>query len=139
MHTTTNGPGDSAAGAQLGGVNPLTGERVLRPSTVRACLSLMSSCGMYDDSGEFALTIGLPAKSGVAGGLMVVVPNVLGLCTWSPRLGALGNSVRGIAFCKELVDRFNFHTYDLVASLAMKRDPRQQAPSRSQSEELREY
>jgi glutaminase len=138
IETTCESMAVIAATLANGGVCPLTGERVLRPSTVRACLSLMSSCGMYDYSGEFAFTIGLPAKSGVAGGLMVVVPNVLGLCTWSPRLGALGNSVRGIAFCKELVDRFNFHTYDLVASLAMKRDPRQQAPSRSQSAELRD-
>jgi glutaminase len=80
---------------------------------------------MYDFSGEFAFTVGLPAKSGVSGAMMVVVPNVLGLCTWSPRLDSLGNSVRGIAFCKELVRRFNFHNYDdLVNSLEDKRDPR---------------
>jgi glutaminase len=108
-----------------GGICPLTGERILRPSTVRACLSLMSSCGMYDFSGEFAFSIGVPAKSGVSGALMVVVPNLLGLCTWSPRLDSLGNSVRGIAFCKELVSRFNFHIYDdMVGSLESKRDPR---------------
>ncbi|MBN9161763.1 MAG: hypothetical protein BGO98_28560 [Myxococcales bacterium 68-20] len=114
-----------AATLANGGVCPMTGERVLRFSTVRNCLSLMYSCGMYDFSGEFAFTIGLPAKSGVSGGLMVVVPNVLGLCTWSPRLDPLGNSVRGIAFCEELVGRFNFHNYDnLVGSLDSKRDPR---------------
>ncbi len=108
-----------------GGVCPTTGQRVLKPSTVRACLSLMYSCGMYDFSGEFAFTIGLPAKSGVSGALMVVVPNVMGICIWSPRLDGLGNSVRGIAFCKQLVDRFNFHTYDdLVGSLGTKKDPR---------------
>ena len=111
-----------------GGICPLTGERVLSSGTVRDCLSLMLSCGMYDFSGEFAFSIGLPAKSGVAGGLMVVVPNVLGLCVWSPRLDALGNSVRGIAFCKELVSRFNFHNYDdLVGPLDRKRDPRKRA------------
>ena len=118
-----------AATLANGGVCPLTGERVLRASTVRACLSLMASCGMYDFSGEFAFTIGLPAKSGVAGGLMMVVPNALGLCTWSPRLDALGNSVRGIAFAKELVHRFNFHQFDdLVGSLEVKRDPRKRTP-----------
>ena len=119
-----------AATLANGGICPTTGERVLRFDTVRDCLSLMYSCGMYDFSGEFAFTIGLPAKSGVSGGLMVVVPNVLGLCTWSPPLDALGNSVRGIAFCRELVRRFNFHNYDdLVNSLDTKRDPRRKPPS----------
>lgn len=119
-----------AATLANGGVCPLTGERVLRFETVRACLSLMYSCGLYDFSGEFAFTIGLPAKSGVSGALMVVVPNTLGLCIWSPKLDSLGNSVRGIAFCKELVRRFNFHNYDdLVGALETKRDPRRRAAS----------
>lgn len=118
-----------AATLANGGICPTTGERVLGFDTVRDCLSLMYSCGMYDFSGEFAFTIGLPAKSGVSGALMVVVPNVLGLCTYSPRLDPLGNSVRGIAFCKELVHRYNFHTYDdLVNSLDTKRDPRRRQP-----------
>jgi glutaminase len=110
-----------------GGVCPLTGKRVFSSDTVKDCLSLMSSCGMYDFSGEFAFTIGLPAKSGVAGGLMVVVPNLFGLCIWSPRLDELGNSVRGIAFCKELVKTFNFHLYDsLTVGSHQKKDPRLQ-------------
>jgi len=110
-----------------GGVCPLTGKRVFSSDTVKDCLSLMSSCGMYDFSGEFAFTIGLPAKSGVAGGLMVVVPNLFGLCIWSPRLDDLGNTVRGIEFCKELVKTFNFHLYDsLTAGTHSKKDPRLQ-------------
>ncbi len=114
-----------AATLANGGVCPITGECVLSPSTVRSCLSLMYSCGMYDFSGEFAFTIGLPSKSGVSGALMVVVPNTMGFCTWSPRLDAVGNSVRGIEFCKRLVDRFNFHNYDnLVGSMGTKKDPR---------------
>lgn len=108
-----------------GGICPITGQRVLRPDTVKNCLSLMSSCGMYDFSGEFAFTIGLPAKSGVGGGLMVVVPNLMGFCVWSPRLDELGNSVRGIEFCKHLVDTYNFHNYDnLTSSASRKKDPR---------------
>jgi glutaminase len=79
---------------------------------------------MYDFSGEFAFSIGLPAKSGVSGVMMIVVPNVMGLCTWSPRLDRLGNSVRGIAFCKELVSRFNFHNYDNLTGISDKKDPR---------------
>lgn len=114
-----------AATLANGGVCPITNERIFRFDTIRACLSLMYSCGMYDFSGEFAFTVGLPAKSGVSGSLMVVVPNVLGLCIWSPRLDALGNSERGLAFCNELVSRYNFHNYDdLVNSLETKRDPR---------------
>jgi glutaminase len=108
------------------GINPLTNDPVFTPSTVRHCLSLMSSCGMYDYSGEFAFTIGLPAKSGVSGGLMLVIPGVMGLCIWSPRLDSLGNSVRGVAFCKELVTGYNFHVFDslTVGEDTSKRDPR---------------
>ena len=108
------------------GINPLTNDPVFKPSTVRHCLSLMSSCGMYDYSGEFAFTIGLPAKSGVSGGLMLVVPGVMGVFVWSPRLDSLGNSVRGVAFCKELVSRYNFHVFDplTVGEDTDKRDPR---------------
>ena len=108
------------------GINPLTNEAVFTPSTVRHCLSLMSSCGMYDYSGEFAFTIGLPAKSGVSGGLMLVIPGVMGVCIWSPRLDSLGNSVRGVAFCKELVTAYNFHAFDslTVGEATGKRDPR---------------
>ncbi len=79
---------------------------------------------MYDYSGEFAFTIGLPAKSGVSGAIMVVVPNVMGFCVWSPRLDNHGNSVRGIEFCRELVARFNFHNYDDLTGSSQKRDPR---------------
>ncbi|MCM2422655.1 glutaminase A [Streptomyces sp. RKAG293] len=109
-----------------GGTVPLSGERVFSTDSVQKCLSLMSSCGMYDYSGEFAFSIGLPAKSGVSGALMLVIPQVMGISIWSPRLDALGNSVRGIEFCKELVKKYNFHVYDsLVASEQEgKRDPR---------------
>jgi glutaminase len=108
------------------GINPLTNDPIFKPSTVRYCLSLMSSCGMYDYSGEFAFTIGLPAKSGVSGGLMLVVPGVMGVCIWSPRLDTHGNSVRGVAFCREFVDRYNFHVFDslTVGEDTGKRDPR---------------
>ncbi|MGI9419158.1 MAG: glutaminase A [Geminicoccaceae bacterium] len=107
-----------------GGVCPVTGERIFATETVQNCLSLMSSCGMYDFSGEFAFTIGLPAKSGVCGGIMIVIPNVMGLCTWSPRLDAHGNSVRGIDFCRELVKTFSFHNYDILTGTSGKKDPR---------------
>ncbi|MEE2960938.1 MAG: glutaminase A [Myxococcota bacterium] len=124
-----------AATLANGGVCPVTGERVFGPETVQNCLSLMYSCGMYDFSGEFAFTIGLPAKSGVSGAMMIVVPNVMGLCTWSPRLDRLGNSVRGIEFCKELVGTFNFHNYDNLTGVSDKIDPRLQ-PTTSEGETI---
>lgn len=116
----------SVAAATLanGGVCPSTGERVISAETVQNCLSLMYSCGMYDFSGEWAFTVGLPAKSGVGGAIMVVVPNVLGLCTWSPRLDDHGNSVFGVDLCKRLVGRYNFHHYDSLTGLSAKTDPR---------------
>jgi glutaminase len=116
----------SVAAATLAnaGVCPLTGDKVFRPDTVKDCLSLMLSCGMYDFSGEFAFTIGLPAKSGVAGGLMIVIPNLMGIAIYSPPLDTLGNPVRGIEFCKELVKRYNVHKYDSVAQpVHQKKDP----------------
>ncbi len=113
-----------AATLANGGVCPISGTRVFRTETVQHCLAMMSSCGMYDFSGEFAFTIGLPAKSGVCGGIMIVVPNVMGLCTWSPRLDAHGNSVRGVEFCRRLVETFNFHNYDTLTDASAKKDPR---------------
>ena len=107
-----------------GGINPLTGERIFSDTTVRNCLSLMNSCGMYNYSGEFAFKIGLPAKSGVAGGVFLVIPNVMGICTFSPKLDKFGNSVRGIEFFTRLVDKFSFHNFDNLMNSVKKEDPR---------------
>uniref|UniRef100_A0AAR2LZR4 glutaminase n=1 Tax=Pygocentrus nattereri TaxID=42514 RepID=A0AAR2LZR4_PYGNA len=71
-------------------------------------------------------TVGLPAKSGVAGGILLVVPNVMGIMCWSPPLDKLGNSVRGIQFCQDLVSLFNFHNYDNLRHFAKKLDPRRE-------------
>lgn len=112
-----------AATLANGGTCPTTGEKILKTSTVQACLSLMSSCGMYDYSGEWAFSIGLPAKSGVSGAIMVVVPNVMGICIWSPKLDGQGNSVRGVEFTKLLVERFSFHSYDNLDLQSEKKNP----------------
>ncbi|KAL2102004.1 hypothetical protein ACEWY4_003765 [Coilia grayii] len=116
-----------AATLANGGICPITGERVLSAEAVRNTLSLMHSCGMYDYSGQFAFHVGLPAKSGVSGAVLLVVPNIMGLMCWSPPLDRVGNSVRGIHFCEELVSLFNFHNYDNLRHFARKLDPRRQA------------
>lgn len=112
-----------AATLANGGVCPQTGERVFRENTVKNCLSMMYSCGMYDYSGEFAFTVGVPAKSSVSGVIMAIIPNVLGVAVWSPRLDQCGNSVRGVEFLRKLVDKFNFHNYDNLVT-SEKLDPR---------------
>jgi glutaminase len=106
-----------------GGVCPTTGERVFAEETVKNTLSMMYSCGMYDYSGEFAFSVGIPAKSSVSGVVFAVVPNLLGISVWSPRLDECGNSVRGVEFLKRLVDRFCFHNYDSLVD-SKKLDPR---------------
>ncbi len=108
------------------GICPVNGEKIVDSQTVKHCLSLMYSCGMYDFSGEFAFSVGIPAKSGVSGALFIVIPNVMGIAIWSPRLDDIGNSVRGLAFSQQLVQQFNFHTYDSVEQGAHKTDPRLQ-------------
>ena len=106
------------------GICPLTEDKVFSADVVKNCLSLMFSCGMYDYSGEFAFKVGLPAKSGVSGSLMLVIPNVMGICIYSPRLDKLGNSVRGIEFCKRLIKNYNFHNFDDLLNSSQKKDPR---------------
>ena len=106
------------------GMCPTTEKEVFSPETVKNCLSLMYSCGMYDFSGEFAFTVGIPAKSGVSGALMIVVPNVMGIAVWSPRIDQMGNSVCGVEFCRELIRKYNFHNYDSLVGQSNKSDPR---------------
>lgn len=110
------------------GVNPMTHERVFRSTVVTSALSSMQHCGMYDASGRFGRLIGLPAKSGVGGGVMAVVPGLLGICTFSPPLDKVGNSVRGLHFLEKLVDRYLLHMLESeVAWGESKRDLRHSA------------
>ncbi|WP_162009384.1 glutaminase A [Labrenzia sp. CE80] len=107
----TNARDLSIMGATLAnnGVNPLTGRRVVTSLTAARVLSIMVSSGMYDYSGEWIYRIGLPAKSGVGGGITAALPAQLGLGTYSPRLDPLGNSVRGLKVCEEISSQFSLH------------------------------
>lgn len=113
-----------AATLANGGVCPTTQERVLQQETVRSCLSLMQMCGMYDGSGDFCYTIGLPAKSGVGGGVILVVPRLMGICVFSPRLNAEGNSARGVEIAECMVAEYRLHLYDGVTTGGDRIDPR---------------
>ncbi len=93
------------------GVNPVTGEVAVSKENVSRVLSVMSTCGMYDYAGEWLYRVGLPAKSGVAGAVVAVLPGQFGLAVFSPRLDTNGNSVRGIAFCEALSERFELHLF----------------------------
>ncbi|AKC83581.1 hypothetical protein IMCC26134_13785 [Verrucomicrobia bacterium IMCC26134] len=101
-----------AATLSNGGVNPLTGQRAVAGEYVENILSVMGSCGMYDAAGAWIYQVGIPAKSGVAGGILAVLPGQLGIGVFSPRLDAQGNSVRGIAVCRELSQKFNLHLFN---------------------------
>lgn len=94
------------------GVNPTSGERVVRPKVARDMLTVALTCGMYDYAGEWAYTVGIPAKSGVGGGIVGMIPGVGGLAVYSPRLDEHGNSVRGIRVFEELSQEFDLHVLD---------------------------
>jgi glutaminase len=98
-----------AATLANGGRHPITGARALEEKNVERVLSVMSTCGMYDYAGEWAFAVGLPAKSGVAGGVIAVLPGQLGIGVFSPRLDERGNSRRGIAVCEALSEAFGLH------------------------------
>jgi glutaminase len=91
------------------GLNPLTGTRAIGAKHVTSMLSVMTTCGMYDNAGEWVFNVGLPAKSGVAGGVLAVLPGQLGIGVFSPPLDSRGNSVRGIGVCERLSRDLKLH------------------------------
>ena len=109
-----------AATLATGGSNPVTGETVLPPDVARHVLSVMATSGMYDYSGRWMLSVGLPAKSGVSGGLIAVSPGKFGVGVFSPRLDERGNTVRGVAAVTSLSSRLGLH---------LLHDPMRESPS----------
>lgn len=95
------------------GVNPVSGERVLHEQVVRQVLSVMSTCGMYDAAGDWATQVGIPAKSGVAGGLIGALPGQIGIATFSPRLDSHGNSVRGVSLFERFSSDMGLHVMEV--------------------------
>ncbi|MBY6366316.1 glutaminase A [Rhodococcoides corynebacterioides] len=91
------------------GTNPCTRDRAADPVLIERVLSVMTTCGMYDGAGDWVNRVGLPAKSGVAGSVMAVLPGQLGISVYSPRLDGHGNSVRGVLACRELSRRLELH------------------------------
>ncbi len=79
-----------------GGINPLNGEQILTQSQAKRVNAMMQTCGLYNESGEFAFCTGLPGKSGVGGGIVAVVPKMFSICVWSPELNRHGNSLVGM-------------------------------------------
>lgn len=96
------------------GQNPITGEQAIARCYVKDVLSVMLTCGMYDYSGEWAYRIGIPAKSGIGGGITAVIPGRLGVGTFSPALDDKGNSARGIKFYEALSRDFGLHLFDVA-------------------------
>ncbi len=95
------------------GINPLTGVRALEARYIKNVFSVMQSCGMYDYSGEWSYRIGMPAKSGVSGGIIAALPGQLGIGSFSPLLDGQGNSCRSIQVCQEISQRFKLHMFDI--------------------------
>jgi glutaminase len=94
------------------GINPITGEQAIEACYIKDILSVMYTCGMYNFAGEWAYKVGIPAKSGVSGGIIAVVPNQMGIGVFSPLLDERSNSIRGVKVCEELSQQFGLHLFD---------------------------
>ncbi len=109
VSVTTADLATMAATLAAGGVQPATGRQVVPVEVARQVLSVMMSCGMYDAAGDWMTTVGFPAKSGVSGGILGVMPGQLGMATFSPRLDSHGNSTRGVRLCTRMSADMGLH------------------------------
>lgn len=98
------------------GILPQTGERIFSHQTVRQVLTVMTTCGMYDAAGDWLANVGIPAKSGVAGGIIGALPGQVGLVVFSPRLDKHGNSVKGIDIMQQMSSDMGLHLLEGVPS-----------------------
>ena len=96
------------------GANPVTRERVFDYQYIKDVLTVMFTCGLYDHAGEWAYRVGMPAKSGVSGGILGIVNRQLGIAVYSPKLDEKGNSVRGILACKDLANELGLHAFEFT-------------------------
>jgi len=94
------------------GQSPLDRSLAFELTAVRRTLSVMFTCGMYDYAGHWAYDVGIPAKSGVGGGIVGVINRQLGIGSYSPKLDPKGNSVRGVASFEMLAEEFGLHAFD---------------------------
>jgi glutaminase len=106
-----------------GGVNPRTGDRVIAEETCAPVLAVMATAGLYERSGAWMYDVGLPGKSGVSGGIVTVAPGKGGMGTFSPRLDAAGNSVRGQLLTRFLSDRLGLNIYASAAVAPARAEP----------------
>ena len=100
-----------AATLANGGVNPITKKKVVSQETVMYTLPVMATAGLYDNSGIWLFNTGLPAKSGVGGGLLAVFPGKFGIAVVSPPLDAAGNSVKAQYVIKYVIDQLKLDPY----------------------------
>lgn len=108
-----------AATLANGCFNPVIEEQVLPLPRVRDVLSVLYTCGMYDAAGQWAYDVGVPAKSGVSGGILAAIPGKGGIGVWSPGLDSHGNSARGIKVCREMSENLGLHVFAAEAEDAM--------------------
>ena len=112
VNVTTRDLAIMAATLANDGTNPITGKKVFQAEYVRDVLSVMNSCGMYDYAGEWAYEVGMPAKSGVSGCIIAVIPGQIGIGVFAPPIDSHGNSLRGIRVCQEISKEFELHAFN---------------------------
>lgn len=89
----------------------LTGRQILTPQQTKRVNALLATCGLYNESGDFAFRVGLPGKSGVGGGILAIYPGHYSICVWSPELNTAGNSLAGSYALEKPSDLLNFSVY----------------------------
>lgn len=114
LKVTTRDLAVMAATLANNGVNPVTGDRVIPASVIRQVLSVMATCGMYDAAGDWVTQVGIPAKSGVSGGLIGALPGQVGVATYSPPLDQHGNSVRGVDLFGHFSSNLGMHLMEVT-------------------------